>query len=154
MGYTLTSSTIYPLIAFLLLVSLFISLSILSNWSTIVLSLISILLFLGLFALDYAMCTVHLSFNEWIYEVENMSFLFNRSFMTWLFARHRKAWVQWQAVINLILAIPSGVAVTVLVSPRITQASLFTGFLFSIPIVGLFSLVFYKLYTSRLETSL
>ena len=154
MGYTLRSSTIYYLIAFLLLVSLFIYLSILSNWSTIVLSLIGILLFLGLFALGYVMCTVHLFFNEWIYEVEDMSFLFNRSFMTWLFAKHREAWVQWQTAINLILAIPSGVAVTVLISPEITQASLFTGFLFSILIVGLFSLLFYKSYTLRLEASL
>ena len=154
MGHTLRLYTIYPLIAFLLLVSLFISLSILSNWSTIVLSFISMLLFLGLFAFGYVISTVHLSFNEWIYEVENMSFLFNRSFLTWLFARHRETWVQWQTVINLILAIPSGVAVTILVSPRITQASLFTGFLFSIPIVGLFSLLFYKLYTLRLEASL
>jgi len=122
--------------------------------STIVLSIVNVLLFLALFVLSYMFSAFHLSFNEWVYEVEDMGFWFNPSFMTWLFARHPKRWVKWQTVLNFILAIYLGVLLFAFASlNKITQESFFTGAIFSIAVVGLFSIVFYRSYVSRLKAS-
>lgn len=122
--------------------------------ATVAPSFVSVLLFLGLFILGYVASTFYLSFNEWVYEVEDMGFWFNPSFMTWLFARHRKRWVKWQTVLNLILSIYLGVLLFWLMSLRqITQETLVTGTLLSIPVVILFSILFYKAHISRLEAS-
>jgi len=122
--------------------------------STIALSIINVLLFLGLFGLSYMISAFHLSFNEWVYEVKDMGFWFNPSFMTWLFAKHRKRWIKWQTVLNLILAIYLGVMFFGLISlKQITQESFVSGTLFSIAVASLFSLVFYKSYVPRLEAS-
>jgi len=122
--------------------------------STIVLSIVDVLLFLGLFVLSYAVTAFHLSFNEWVYEVKDMGFWFNPSFMTWLFAKQPKRWAKWQTVLNLIYAIFSGVFLLAFLSLRlITPESLAIGTVFSVAIVCLFSLIFYKTYISRLEES-
>jgi len=153
--------------AFLLIVGLFVSLFILPIWythngawifnalgSTIVISIISIFLFLGIFGLSYVIYTFDVSFNEWVYEVEDMDFWFNSSFITWLFAKHPKRWAKWQTVITLILAIYLGVFLFWAVfRGNITQESLIWGTLFSIAAVGLFSFFFYKSYVLGLEAS-
>lgn len=122
--------------------------------ATVTLSFISVLLFLGFFVLSGFFSFFYLSFNEWVYEVEDMGFWFNSSFMTWLFARHRERWAKWQTGLNLILAIYFGVLLFWYFSPnKITQETFVTGTLLSIAVVSLFSLVFYKAYISRLEAS-
>jgi hypothetical protein len=120
--------------------------------SSIALSILNIFLFLSGFGLSYIGSAIHLSFNEWVYDVDDMGFWFNPSFMTWLFAKHRKRWAKWQTCLNLIFAIYFGVILFWLFSYKsLTQDSLFTGLYMTIPITSLFSLIFYKAYTSRLE---
>jgi hypothetical protein len=123
-----------------------------SAGSTTVLSIVSVFLFLVGFSLSHIASAIHLSFNEWIYNVDDMGFWFNPSFMTWLFANHRERWARWQTCLNLIFAIYFGVLLFWLFSyENLTQDSFFTGISAAIPITFLFSLVFYKTYTSRLE---
>jgi len=122
--------------------------------STIVVSIIDIFLFLGLFLFSGFFSSLHLSFNEWVYKVDDMGFWFNPSFMTWLFAKHRERWAKWQTGINSALAIYLGALLFLSVSMRqLTGESFAEGTLFSIVVVGLFSLLFYKSYVSRLEPS-
>jgi hypothetical protein len=120
--------------------------------SSIVLSILNIFLFLLGFGLSYVVSAIYLSFNEWVYDVDDMGFWFNPSFMTWLFAKHHKRWAKWQTCLNLIFAIYFGVILFGLFSYKsLTLDSLFNGLLISIPITSLFSLIFYKAYTSRFE---
>jgi len=122
--------------------------------STIVLSIIGIFLFLGSFVLGGFLSAFYLSFNEWIYKVEDMGFWFNPSFLTWLFAKHRERWAKWQTGASLFFAVYLGILLFWISSlEAITQETFMTGALFSTVVVGLFSLVFYKLYISRLEAS-
>ena len=122
--------------------------------ATLASSFINVLLFLGLFTLGYVSAAFYLSFNEWVYEVEDMGFWFNPSFMTWLFARHRKRWVKWTTGISSILSIFLGVLFFGLLSfKQITPETFFVGTLLSIPVVILFSIFFYKSYTSKLRES-
>jgi hypothetical protein len=125
-----------------------------SAGSTTVLSILSVFLFLAGFGLSGIASAIHLSFNEWIYDVNDMGFWFNPSFMTWLFAKHRKRWARWQTCFNLIFALYLGVLLFWLFSYKnLTQDSFFSGISLAIPITFLFSLVFYKTYTSRLEAN-
>jgi hypothetical protein len=125
-----------------------------SAGASIVLSILSIFLFLAGFGLSYMGSSIHLSFNEWVYEVDDMGFWFNPSFMTWLFAKHRKRWIKWQTCLNLISAIYFGVILFWLFSNKsLTQDSFFISIYVTIPITSLFSLIFYKAYTSRLEAN-
>ena len=122
-----------------------------SAGATVVPSIIGIFLFLGFFVLRNFFSDFYLSFNEWIYEVEDMDFWFNPSFMTWLFAKHRKRWAKWQTGLSLILAIYLAILLFWYFSLKeITQGVFVTGTLFSIGIVSLFSVIFYKSYVSRL----
>lgn len=123
-----------------------------SAGSTIVLSIINVFLFLIGFSLGSIASAFHLSFNEWIYDVDDMGFWFNPSFMTWLFAKHRKRWARWQTCFNLVPAIYLGPLLFYLFShTSLAQDSFFTGILVAIPITFMFSLVFYKTYASRHE---
>jgi len=120
--------------------------------STIILSIISIFLFLGLFGLSYISSAFYLSFNEWVYKVEDMNFWFNPTFITWLFAKHPKRWAKWQTALNLIGSVFLGASLFGLASlKKITQETFLWGTLFSIAIVSSFSFFFYKSYISRLE---
>jgi len=122
--------------------------------ATLASSFINVLLFLGLFTLGYVAAAFYLSFNEWVYKVEDMGFWFNPSFMTWLFARHRKRWVKWTTGISSILSIYLGVLLFWLMSlKQITQETRFTGTLIGIPVVIVFSILFYNAHISRLEES-
>jgi len=122
--------------------------------STIALSIVNTLLFLGLFFLSGVFSAFYLSFNEWLYKVDDMGFWFNPSFMTWLFAKDRKRWAKWQTACNSVFAIYFGAMLFGILSlKQITWESFVGGILFSIIVVGLFSLLFYKSYTSRLEVS-
>jgi len=122
--------------------------------STIVPSIISIFSFLGFFLVGVLGAVFHLSFNQWIYKVENMGFWFNPSFIPWLFAKHRKRWAKWEMGFSLIGAIWLGILLFLSLSMnKITKETFATGALFSIAIVGLFSFIFYKSYISRLGKS-
>lgn len=122
--------------------------------STIVLSVAEISLFLGLFLLSGFFAYFYLSFNEWVREVNDMGFWFNPSFMTWLFAKHRRRWAKWQTGINSVLAVYLGALLFwVAYLRQITWESLVVGILFSAILVGIFSLLFYKSYTSGLAES-
>lgn len=119
--------------------------------SSIVLSILSIFLFLIGFCLAYMGSAIHLSFNEWVYDVEDMDFWFNPSFMTWLFAKHRKRWAKWQTCPNLVFGIYLGAVIFWLFyNKSVTQDSFSIGIYMSI-ITSLFAFVFYKTYASRLE---
>lgn len=120
--------------------------------SAIVLPIVNILLFLGLFVLGYVASAFYLSFNEWVYEVDDMGLWFNPSFMTWLFAKHPRRWAKWQTAINLILSVYFGTVLFWIASlKQITGEAFAGGVVFGIMTVGLFSLLFYKSYTSRLR---
>jgi hypothetical protein len=63
--------------------------------SSVVLSILDVFIFLGLFVVDFIFNEFYLGFNTWVYEVKDMGFWFNRSFWVWLFATDRKRWVKW-----------------------------------------------------------
>lgn len=122
--------------------------------ATVVPSFISVLLFLGLFILSGWISAFYLSFNEWIYGVEDMGFWFNPSFMTWLFAKHRKRWARWTTGTSSILSIYLGALLFALLSfKQIIPETFLLGTLLSILTVLLFSILFYKSYTSKLAES-
>lgn len=122
--------------------------------AAVTLSFISVLLFLGFFILNGFFCFLYLDFNEWIYDVENMGFLYNPVFMIWLFAKHRERWAKWQTVFSSMVSLFLGVSLFWLISfEQITQETFVTGTLVSIAVVVLFSFVFHKSYVSRLEAS-
>jgi len=122
--------------------------------ATVAPSFISVLLFLGLFIFSGWISALYLSFNEWVYQVEDMGFWFNPSFMTWLYVKDYKRWVKWTTGTSFILSIYLGALFFWLLSfKRIVPETLVTGILFSIPVVIAFSMLFYKAYTIRLEES-
>jgi len=122
--------------------------------ATVIPSFISVLLFLGLFIFSGWGSAFYLSFNEWVYQVEDMGFWFNPSFMTWLFAKHRKRWAKWTIGIDSILSIYLATLFFGLLSLRqIVLETFVVGTLLSIPVVILFSIFFYKSYISRLSES-
>ena len=122
--------------------------------AAVVPSFISVLLFLGLFILSYAFSAFYLSFNEWVYEVKNMDFWFNPSFMTWLFAKHYERWVKWTTGTSLIVSIYLGALLFGLLSlNQIILETFVIGTLLSIPVVISFSIFFYKSYISRVSES-
>jgi uncharacterized membrane protein YgdD (TMEM256/DUF423 family) len=73
--------------------------------ATVVPAFIGVLLFLGVFAFSGWSSALHLSFNEWIYTVDHMKFWYNPSFMTWLFAKHRKRWAKWATATGSIFSV-------------------------------------------------
>jgi len=122
--------------------------------ATVAPSFISVLLFSGLFIFSGLISALYLSFNEWVYQVEDMGFWFNPSFMTWLFAKHRKRWAKWTTGTSSVLSIYLGALLFVLLSlNQIVQETFVAGVALSIPIVSLFSWFFYKSYTSKLAES-
>jgi len=122
--------------------------------ATVIPSFISVILFLGLFIFYGLGSAFYLSFNEWIYKVENMGFWFNPSFMTWLFAKHRKRWAKWTTGMSSIFSINLGAVLFGLQSfKQIMLETFLVGILLSIPVVILFSRFFYKSYTSKLAES-
>ena len=58
--------------------------------------------FLALFALAYFFSAFYLEANPWVRDVEEMEFLFNPMYFTWLFYVDRKKWVKWNTVISLV----------------------------------------------------
>ncbi len=125
-----------------------------STGSTIVLSILMAFVFLAGFFLSGISSAFSLSFNEWVYDVEDMDFWFNRSFMTWLFAKDRKRWAKWQTCANLIFAVSFGVLLFwSLFRRNLTGGSFFVGISLAVPVTLLFSFAFYKEYTLRLETA-
>jgi len=119
---------------------------------TAILSIINVFLFLGLFVLSYAASAFYLSFNQWVYEVEDMGFWFNPSFMTWLLAKHPKRWMKWQSGFNFILAVYFGALLFGLISlNHVTSESFALGILFGVLATLLFSILFYRSFASRAE---
>ena len=119
------------------------------TWS-VALSIFDVFLFVCLFMLNYAFDEFYLSFNEWVYKVDEMSHWFNHSFSIWLFAKDRKRWAKWSTGFNSFLAIYFGAFVFAVLSIRYVTADVFIeGVLASIFVTGLFAWLFYKYYTSR-----
>jgi len=119
---------------------------------TVILSVINIFLFLGLLGLDYIGSTFHLSFNEWVYDVEDMGFWFNPSFMTWLFAKDPRRWLKWQSGFGFVFAVYLGVLLFGLISlNHVTSESFFLGVSVGVLVTLLFSIVFYKAFATRFE---
>lgn len=122
--------------------------------ATVAPSFISVLLFLGLFIFSSWGSAFYLSFNEWVYQVEDMGFWFNPSFMTWLFAKHRRRWAKWTTGTSSVLSIYLGALIFVILSlNQIVLETFVAGVALSIPFVSLFSWFFYKSYTSKLAES-
>jgi hypothetical protein len=119
---------------------------------TAILSIINVFLFLGLFVLSYIVSAFYLSFNQWVYEVEDMGFWFNPSFMTWLFAKYPKRWLKWQSGSGFILAVYFGDLLFGLISlNHVTSESFALGILFGVLATLLFSILFYRSLASRAE---
>jgi len=122
--------------------------------STIILSIINISVFVGLLAVSYAVEGFHLGFNEWVYEVEDMGFWFNSSFMMWLLAKHPKRWLKWQSGLNFLPAVFIGAALFGLISMNhVTSESFLLGILFGVLITLLFSILFYRSFASKAAKS-
>lgn len=120
--------------------------------STVAFSIINVLLFLGLFAFSYAASAFYLGFNEWVNDVDDMGFLFNPSFMTWLFAKHRDRWAKWQTGLNVLFAVYFGAFLFLSISSqKISQDAFVNGGIIGFAILVLFSLLFYKAYVTRIQ---
>ena len=61
--------------------------------------------FLAVFALVYFFSAFRLEANPWVKDVEEMQFLFNPMYFSWLFYVDRKTWVKWNTVISLIFTL-------------------------------------------------
>lgn len=146
------SSKPFALIVLLLFAGLPISYFILPTGylrDTIALSFINTIIFLLFFGFGYVSAAFHLSFNEWVYEVEDMSFWFNPSFMTWLFAKHRERWVKWATMFSLLCALIFGfVPFMVISAGHITQETFLLIASPGIVVTSLFALAFYKVCVS------
>ena len=119
--------------------------------SAAILSIIDAFLFLGLFAVGAVAADFYLSFNNWVYQVADMGFWFNRSFMVWLFAKDRKRWAKWEAGFSSFGAVYLGAFFFGLFSYRSVTGEIFIGgVLLSILAAGLFSWLFYRYYTSEM----
>lgn len=67
--------------------------------------IIFVLGFLAVFALAYFFSAFRLEANPWVKDVEDMHFLFNPMYFSWLFYVDRKTWVKWNTVISLIFTL-------------------------------------------------
>jgi len=118
--------------------------------SFVVMSVLGAFLFLGSFGLSYVSGEFYLSFNEWVYRVENMDFWFNQSFLVWLFAKDRKRWAKWTSGFSAFAAVYLGVFLFWVFSYRnVAGDALAGGFLVSIFVTVLFAWLFYKYYTTE-----
>ena len=118
--------------------------------SSVVLSVLDVFLFMGFFVLDYVFHEFYLGFNQWVFEVRDMGFWFNRGFSIWLFAKNRKRWAKWSSGFSAFVAVYVGALVFWFFSARnITGDVLAGGVLVSVFSTGLFAWLFYKYYTSR-----
>jgi hypothetical protein len=114
-----------------------------------VLSVFDVFLFIGLFALGYIFDEFYLSYNEWVYQVKDMGFWFNRSFSVWLFATDRKRWAKWSSGGAAFGAVYLGTLMFWLLSVNnITGDVLAGGVLVGVFATSLFAWLFYKYYTS------
>jgi hypothetical protein len=119
--------------------------------ATVVPSFFSVLLFLGLFVFSGWISAFYLSFNEWVYQVENMRFWYNPSFMIWLFAKDYKRWVKWNTGGGLVMSLYLGALLFWLLSlGKIVVEIFLAGIFLTILVASLFSWFFYKSYISRL----
>lgn len=73
--------------------------------STFLVSFLSILVFLGLFAFEHFRVSLWLDRNPWVRDVEDMNFWFNPMYFTWLFYKDRRRWVKWNIAGSLVGAI-------------------------------------------------
>jgi len=120
--------------------------------SSIAISGLNILGFLAGFSLGYVLSSFYLSFNEWVYDVEDMNFWFNPSFNIWAFAKDHKRWAKYQVVGNAVITPFLGILLFLAIFTRhYVSDFLLPGFLFSLIITGVFAYIFYKAYATRLE---
>jgi hypothetical protein len=121
--------------------------------ATITLSIMVVFTFLGVFTLAIIVHKITLFFNEWIYSVKKMIFGSNPQFTTWLYANDRKRWAEWTVICILPFSFFPSILLFRLISlGQITEETFAISTFGSIVIASLFSLIFYKAYTSRLET--
>lgn len=117
-------------------------------------SLSNVFLFLGSFVLGTYLTAFYLSFNEWIHQVGHMDFLFNPSFMIWLFATNRVRWVKWFTGSSFLGTILIGPILFLAFTSGKIEADIFeVGILISIVILGLFAYLFYLSYIRTLKSS-
>jgi hypothetical protein len=117
--------------------------------SAAALSIVDMIVFLISFMLGAFFADFYLSFNRWVYDVDDMGFWFNPSFMVWLFARDRKRWAKWEAGFCLFGAVYFGALLfMVLFLPSVTSEIFAGGLLLSIIATGVFSWLFYKYFGS------
>lgn len=115
-------------------------------------SVLSVFLFIGIFYFNYVLSGFYLDFNQWVYEVEDMGFWFNRSFWIWLFAKNRKRWIRLNIIIDALFSPFFGVFVLwALYTEYVTISSILLGFAFSLAITCVFAFVFYKAQTTKLS---
>lgn len=109
-------------------------------------------MFVGFFVAEGFFTAFYLSYNEWVYEVNNMGFWFNSSFLIWLFAKDRNRWAKWSSGFSGFGAVYFGVLIFWSLSPRnIASDVLAGGFLVSVFVTSLFAWLFYRYYTSGNE---
>ena len=117
-------------------------------------SLTSIFLFLASFGFAVYLTSLYLSFNEWIHQVEHMGFLFNPSFMTWLFAKNRERWGKWTTCYCYLGSISLGPPLFLAIAAGKIPATLFDATIISsIVILSIFAYLFYLSYKTKLRTS-
>lgn len=120
---------------------------------TLASAILSIFMFVFIWYGNYAMHVFYVAFNEWVYDVENMSFWFNRSFWVWLFAKNRKRWIKLN-IISIIFLGPfmANFLFGAFTWWYVTVSFLAVGYAFSQALTFVFAFIFYKAQLIKLET--
>ncbi len=111
-----------------------------------------LLVFLGAFGLDLFLESWRLEWNKWLVDVEDMGWLFNPMYWTWLLYHNHWRWTKLSVMVNLALTIMVVTAFGALLAfaaswPTIAE-SFWTGWINATMMLILFAIAFYLKYTS------
>lgn len=111
------------------------------------------LLFLGIFGLDYFVQSWRLEANPWVADVKEMGFWFNPMYWTWIFCHYHKKWAKWNtvgiSVCTIVLVTLFGAIFAFIPSqPPITPEAFWTGWITATTLMILFAFTWYLNYTS------
>ena len=120
--------------------------------STTGISILNILVVVVAVFLALGVAEFYLSFNDWVYDVEQMDMWFNPSFGMWCYAKDRKRWLKYQVVGGALVAPLVGTMFfSILAVHQFAWDVLLLGGFLSIFVTSVFAFVFYKAYAARLE---
>ena len=121
--------------------------------SALVLFFAFMLLFLGLFGLDYFVRYWRLEWNPWLVDVKEMGFWYNPMYWTWLFYHDHKKWAKWDTVIIsacavFLVTLFGAIFVSVPALLPVTPEAFWAGWIIATMLMILFAFTWYLNYTS------